>query len=227
MRTRYPENLEAFLLDEDARRLALEDPKLWRTHVWERVERDYGDRLRDLLPSSFGSGVDAEDFLHAFYLRELSAKRTVLEAWAPRCASLLVFLKACFRNFARTRRGKERRERARLCSMPRRWEEWVAGDPETSDPVRILSRRDARGKASRREGSSEALSEAIAAFRRHCATRGLEHYWIVFERHDLRPEAFGNPRYADTAAVLGRSRRDVTNWLARARALVRRFYDDA
>ena len=67
------------------------------------------------------------------------------------------------------------------------------------------------------------LVTAVAAFRAHCEARGLEHYWTVLDRHDLRPREFGDPSQDETAAVLGRTRRDVTNWLARARKVLRRF----
>ena len=221
MPARYPETLEAFLLDEDARRLIREDQKRWRRCAVELLEREYGFRLLALISHSCGSGVDAEDHLHAFYLHELSAKRTVLEQWEAHRSPLDFFLKKCVVNFTR---GQYRRERWRPSGRraPLR-EEYTAADPETSDPARILFRS---GGASPDKTSPEVLSTAVAAFKKHCAARDLPHYWTVFERHDLRPEAFDHPSHADTAAALGRTRRDVTNWLTRGRALVRRFAEE-
>ena len=225
MNDRYPESTEVFLQDHDACRLAAEDPKRWRAYAWERVEREYGNRLRDLASShDFWDGIDAEDRVQVFYEREFSGKRTILMLWEPFRASLWCFLKTCFLNFMRSERRGERRARVLFRPLSTELEQWIASDPETSDPARILF---PRCDADRRNAASEGVPAAIAAFRAHCEARGLGHYWTVLDRHDLRPQEFGDPSQDETAAVLGRTRRDVTNWLARARKLLRRFAERA
>ena len=224
MSERFADTLVAFLRDGAQRASNGGDTKHWRRTAVELLEYEYDRRLRDWAPYENGGALSADDLVQAFYLRELTAKRTVLEQWdAERGRPLAVFLKKCFQNFVNTEYRRERRRAFRRFPADAAWGEWVADDPETSDPVRILVRRDVAAAPSAETATPEAVDAAGAAFRAYCGARGLGHYWTVFERHDLRPEAFGHPRHADTAVAMGRSRRDVTNWLVRARKWLRRF----
>lgn len=65
------------------------------------------------------------------------------------------------------------------------------------------------------------MRDVFAAFKAECLDHGKQHYYAVAEQQLLSPEKFGNPQYADTAAALSISEKDVSNYLYRAKGVLR------
>lgn len=155
---------------------------------------------------------DRDDLTQAFFLRFLE------EDWLAKLnrerGSFRGLLAVSLRNFALRERGRgAKRHPASPLTRLSATRGHVAADARASsepDPAAAFNRRWAR----------QLLKDAVAAFREDCRARDLPHHFAVFERHDLAPERFGRPSYAETAAALGHSASDVKNYLTRAR---RRF----
>jgi len=83
----------------------------------------------------------------------------------------------------------------------------VLADKSSPTPQEEFNRRWAR----------EMFDDAVTAFRRYCGDKGRVHYFRVFERHVLSGEKAETPSYEETAAELGVSVKDVSNYLGRAK----------
>ncbi len=69
--------------------------------------------------------------------------------------------------------------------------------------------------------ADELMNDIFAAFEMECQDHGKPHYYAVAKQQILCPKEFGNPQYADTAASLGISEKDVANYLHRAKSVLR------
>ena len=69
--------------------------------------------------------------------------------------------------------------------------------------------------------AEDLMADIFAAFKAECQDHGKKHYYLVAEQQLLRPENFSFPTYADTAASLGISEKDVSNYLHRSRNILK------
>lgn len=188
-------------------------PPALRRHCLEALAFRYRDPVAAYL-SHFGvtDANDRDDLAQTFFLRFLE------DDWLSKLdrerGSFRGLLVVSLRHFVQRERdrGIKRHPASPLTRLSATRGHVPAGllASSESDPERAFNHRWAR----------QLLKDAVAAFREDCRERGLSHYFDVFDRHDLHPDRYGHPSYADTAAALGRSASDVKNHLARAR---RRF----
>jgi RNA polymerase sigma-70 factor (ECF subfamily) len=120
------------------------------------------------------------------------------------------FLKASIRNFLH-KRYRETRYHRKERSISGDDNDEAAGLPEM--PAGILTPEQEFDRAWART----LMQNAIMRFRQKCTQTNTMHYVHVFERHVLHAEAYGMPSYAESAAELNVSEKDVTNYLHRAR----------
>lgn len=69
--------------------------------------------------------------------------------------------------------------------------------------------------------AEELMRDVFAAFKAECMDHGKRHYYQVAEQQLLHPDRYDNPTYADTAASLGISEKDVSNYLHRSRNILK------
>lgn len=69
--------------------------------------------------------------------------------------------------------------------------------------------------------AEDLMRDVFAAFKAECLDHGKRHYYQVAEQQLLDPDKFGNPTYIDTAASLGITEKDVSNYLHRSKNILR------
>lgn len=185
------------------------DPAL-RAQCLERLAEKYHEPIR-----LFMAGVcrqndphTVDDLVQAFFfhfiesdcLSVLDRERGRLRNWFMTSARRFVW--------DEMRKGGRKNAASPFCKLER----LPAGDivpPDRKNPTpeEEFNRRWAR----------EIFDDAVTAFRRYCGDKGKNHYFQVFERHILSTDAGKTPSHEETAAELGISTKDVSNYLDRAK----------
>lgn len=106
------------------------------------------------------------------------------------------------------RKGDRKNDSSPFCKLERLpTGDIVLTDKSSPTPEEEFNRRWAR----------EMFDDTVTAFRRYCGDKGKQHYFRVFERHILSGGKAETPSYEETAAELGISVKDVSNYLERAK----------
>lgn len=150
-----------------------------------------------------------EDRVQAYFTRFL--EKGWLDQLDRERGRFRAFLRVSVRHFLLNEKDKERRRPAHVPIASEH------GDDETPAAPTPSVTDERPEDAFNRAWARTVMDQALQAFFQECEERDLPHYRAVFERHDLRPEDFGDPSYRDTAAALDLSEADVTRYLHRAR----------
>lgn len=150
----------------------------------------------------------ADDLTQAFFLHFIESNAlNILNRERGRLRS---WFKVSVQRFVwdEVRKGSRRNAASPFCELKR----LPSGDialpgRDSPTPEEEFNRRWAR----------ELFDDAVLAFRRYCGDKGKPHYLLVFERHVLVGGRQGTPSYEETAAELGISAKDVSNYITRAK----------
>lgn len=164
-----------------------------------------------------GHDDDADDLTQAFFTHFL--EKGILDILDQEKGAFRAFLRKSLANFVKsaTRERKRHAPTGVLTRLGEPRDDATADDaplpasqqrdPDMHSPEEIFDRACAK----------RLINDAVAAFRQQCLDRRQSHYFTVFERHLWQPEQFGNPSYRESAEALGRTEKDVTNHLHRAK----------
>src|SRR5438132_1068119 len=201
------------------RAAASADPAV-RKQAFELLIAAYWKAVYKYIRMKWGLGnEDAKDLTQAFFTRVL--EKDFLDRFDAARARFRTFLRVCLEGFvANEQRAAGRRKRsapAPVLSLD------FAGASEEFE-AHVLPGKTDPDDFFRQEWLRGLFTLAVEDLRRYCMTSGKEVHFALFERHDLEgAEAPTKPTYEDLGQEFGLPATQVTNYLALARRLFRRF----
>jgi len=194
--------------------------------------RDQGEKSRalDAITSAYWKPVykylrlrweldsaDAQDLTQEFFLRLV--EKDFLQSYDSSRGRLRTFLRCCAdRMFLNRLRDERRLKRGPhpsvYCDFDEAEKELARFTIPTSDTVEGYIER---------EWVRELFVQCVDQLRNHYLSTGKRIHFALFERYDLTEHQDGKPSYVQLAEEFRISLTDVTNYLAAARRLFRRF----
>ena len=160
------------------------------------------------------SNEDAKDLTQEFFARLI--EKEFLDDFDPNKARLRTFLRVCVDRFlandSKATRCLKRGGGAQHLSL-----DFGAVEAELKQAKVSLSASaspQAMDDFLEQEFIRNLFSQTVEDLREHCASRGKQRHFQVFEAYDLADEGDGHAGYAELARKFGISATDVTNYLA-------------
>lgn len=184
-----------------------------RARCLNEIAEKYYDPVRSYIGALPGVNHPEarDDLAQGFFLKFL--EKELLHKLDREVGSFRQFLKTAVRNYVKDEAKRASRENpnsplTRHQGLPAG--EITVPDRDTPTPEEEFNRQWAR----------DLMNDAVKAFKADCFDHNKQRYYVVFERHVLASEKFGNPDYAATAGELGITEKEVSNNLHRSK---RRF----